>query len=183
MYSHYVNTIYSTYQIIPFLPAVIDVELFKDIPGYEGYQVTSLGRIYSKKSRKIIKPFKATKGYKAVILCKNGIPITKKGHRFVAQMFISNPGNYEQVNHKDGNTFNATVSNLEWCSASSNIKHSYKVLHRTPSYGNQKISESTILKIHSMRDSGYSFERIGKEVGLSRTQISRYINNKVKRYV
>ena len=37
-------------------------------------------------------------------------------HRLVAEAFIPNPNNLEQVDHKDGNKSNNKLSNLRWCS-------------------------------------------------------------------
>lgn len=47
-------------------------------------------------------------------------------HRVVALCFISNPNNYKEVNHIDGNKSNNSASNLEWCNRSINNKHAYK---------------------------------------------------------
>ena len=53
-------------------------------------------------------------------------------HRAVAMSFLGIPdGNYE-VNHKDGNTRNNKVENLEWCSRLDNIRHSRIILNRHP---------------------------------------------------
>ena len=88
-------------------------EIWKDIEGYEGlYQVSNLGRVkslpkpinipgrgvyYSKE--KIIKLSKNKGGYLEAHLCKEGKMKTMMVHRLVANAFISNPKNKEQVDH------------------------------------------------------------------------------------
>lgn len=48
-------------------------------------------------------------------------------HRLVAEAFISKNTDKEQVNHIDGNKENNYATNLEWCSQSENMKHSYRI--------------------------------------------------------
>lgn len=50
-----------------------------------------------------------------VSLFKNGKKKNKLVHRLVAEAFIENKKNYPQINHKDENTLNNMVENLEWC--------------------------------------------------------------------
>ncbi len=45
-------------------------------------------------------------------------------HRAVAQSFIANPLGLPEINHKDGNTYNNNVTNLEWCTRRYNAQYS-----------------------------------------------------------
>lgn len=105
------------------------MEIWKDIYfeedgiiyDYKGlYQVSNTGRIkslnyYGKKgNEKILKGGK-TKKYLQIHLYKNKEEKVFYVHRLVAHMFIPNHNNYPCINHKDENTFNNNVENLEWC--------------------------------------------------------------------
>lgn len=112
------------------------MEIWKDIKGYEGlYQISNTGKVKSlkriMKSRKceeiIRKPSKLPKGYLRVSLCKNGEIKYYSIHRLVAEAFIPNENNYPCVNHKDCNTSNNNVENLEWMTYEEN--NSYKNHH------------------------------------------------------
>lgn len=97
-------------------------EIWEDIKGYEGlYQISNLGRVKSlgnnkMRKEKILKPYILKKGnYLRIGLTNNGIRKMYLVHRLVAETFIPNPNNLPQVNHKDENTSNNCVSNLEFC--------------------------------------------------------------------
>lgn len=103
-------------------------EIWKDIKGFEGlYKISSFGRVMSFKRYKdgrILKPGEYSNGYLFVHLCNNdGVKKSYSIHRLVAGAFIPNPGNLPQVNHKNTNKTCNENWNLEWCSASENIKH------------------------------------------------------------
>ncbi len=118
-------------------------ELWKDVEGYENYQISTLGRVRRKakmfkvgiknvskifKKEMILKPIKLTKGYLGAVLYDDkSIGKTYKIHRLVAKAFIPNPNNLPQVNHKDGNKENNCINNLEWCSNKENMEHSYRI--------------------------------------------------------
>lgn len=94
----------------------------KDIIGFENYQITDDGKVWSKISNKFLKPIEVC-GYLRVSLYKNKKLYNKLIHRLVAETFIPNPNNYKEVNHKDENTHNNIVENLEWCEHLYNMRY------------------------------------------------------------
>lgn len=99
-------------------------EVFKDIKDYEGlYQVSNLGRVYSIRTNKFLKPKLNRCGYLSVNLKYKGSRVTKSIHRLVAEAFIENVNDLPQVNHIDEDKTNNCVDNLEWCSAKYNINY------------------------------------------------------------
>lgn len=85
------------------------------IPNFEDYLINSDGDIYSIRSNKFLRPWLDSKGYLQVQLFKDGVKHTFKVHRLVAEVFIPNPLNLPEVNHKDENKQNPKATNLEWC--------------------------------------------------------------------
>ena len=105
------------------------MEIWKDIPGYENlYQVSSYGNVRSLNYRNKhithnLKLYLDKHGYYRVDLHKNGKIEKWLVSRLVATVFIPNPHNLPQVNHKDENKTNNNVKNLEWCTNEYN--HNY----------------------------------------------------------
>lgn len=106
-------------------------EEWKSIDNFETYEISNFGRV-----RHIDFPCVGkihylsqkvnNKGYAWVEL-RNGKD--KKCcliHRLVANAFIDNLNGYECVNHKDENPLNNKVDNLEWCTASYNVRYSMR---------------------------------------------------------
>ena len=102
-------------------------ERWKDIDGYDGmYQVSSLGRVMSLKFGKtrVLRPGKNTNGYLFVNLWKDGKQKHCRVHRLVAQAFIPNDDSSKsQINHRNEDKTENSVSNLEWCTASYNLSY------------------------------------------------------------
>ena len=104
---------------------------FMEINGYdERYLISSTGKVWANPNHMHNGQWlKASlkKGYCFVCLCKDGTIKQYTIHRLVAEHFIPNPMLLPQVNHKDGNKLNNNISNLEWCTASHNKKHSWDI--------------------------------------------------------
>jgi len=88
------------------------------------YDVDEFGNV--SRNGKVLKPFRCGKGkkYLKVRLYQDGVGKDHSVHRLVAQKYIPNPHGYPHVNHKDEDTFNNHVSNLEWCTAQYNKEYS-----------------------------------------------------------
>lgn len=111
------------------------MENYVDIKGYEGYKINKQGKIISYKRIKPreIKPYIAGNGYLEVTLSPSKGVYKRLGlHRLLAETFLEKPLNAEVVNHKDGNTLNYDLNNLEWITQSENKIHAiYELNKRT----------------------------------------------------
>lgn len=100
--------------------------MWKIIDGTNGkIEISDEGQVRSNltKKHKILKAQSNSKGYLRVRVTIDGAKKTIHVHREVAKAFIPNPGALPQINHKDGNKANNTVSNLEWCTNKQNARH------------------------------------------------------------
>ena len=113
-------------------------EVWKDIPQYGGkYQASSLGRIWSVKHQRVLKPFLEKNGYyRTYLYAPDGKRKKEYVHRMIAMTFLDNPDNLPQVNHKDEDRQNNNVENLEWCTAQYNVNYGNRfVKYKISRYG------------------------------------------------
>lgn len=95
------------------------------------YMVSTDGRIWSVERRQYLKPLNyhgKNENYRYVKLSVNGKHKNLAIHRLVALAFLDNPEGLPQVNHKDENSLNNDVSNLEWITQGDNIRYGTSVL-------------------------------------------------------
>lgn len=107
------------------------------IPNYEGFyeinengEIKSLDRItVDKHGRKtpvkgrIKKQFVNNMGYSVVSLSKGRINTTCLVHRLLGLTFIPNPENKPEIDHKDRDKTNNSISNLRWVTGSENKRN------------------------------------------------------------
>ena len=171
---------YSANDIVTLSPG----RAFREKIGYPDYLIYNDGKIYSKKTNKFLTPFKKSTGYYAVNLYNfNGEPKMFFVHRLVAEAFLENPNNYNNINHKDEDKSNNSLSNLEWCD------HSYNENYGTKKQREMQTKTET-KKINGRKKNGQfdlnnnfirewdSLTEASKQLNISIGNISSVIHNK-----
>ena len=168
-------------------------ELWRYIDGYDQmYEISSFGRVksYKRNQPKMLTPMQDRYGYLVIRLCKNSIEKKFKLHRLVAQYFVENPNNYNEVNHKDGNKANNSFENLEWVTRSQNLKHAFRLglktgtggggISKGEANGRHKLTKAEVLEIRNKYIFGstiYGSVALAKEYGVCKKTIQAIVNN------
>jgi hypothetical protein len=124
------------------------------------YLVSNYGRIYSKATNSIIKSSIINSGYERVQLMSiNNGKIDLLVHRIVAMVWIP-IDNYNEleVNHKNENTFDNRMCNLEWVTPIQNLQ--YKANVKRTIYYNQTFSNEIVKSICEALQNKMSYQDI-----------------------
>ena len=138
----------------------MEQEIWKEHPYFNGMvQFSNLGRIksfYRFKEGKILNNRDIDcYGYARVVINHKKY----KFHRYIAELFVPNPENKPEINHKDGNKLNNRADNLEWTTRSENQKHAYKLGLQKPSEKQKQAvskwnKENRIKKVYQYNTNG-----------------------------
>lgn len=116
------------------------------------YAVSSYGRIKNIKYNRILFGYVSLRGYPQVELMINKKRKHYQVHRLVAKAFVPNPDNKPCVNHKNGNTCDNCMNNLEWCSEKENTIHAIQVLGVAPARRLSKILNDLLVENERLKN-------------------------------
>lgn len=101
-------------------------EIWKDINGFPGYQVSNLGNVKNIKRDSLIAAHPNKKGYYHVGLYRNGERQNLYVHTLVGNAFLGCPSDPTlEIDHVDTDKSNNNVTNLEWVTRSENTKRAF----------------------------------------------------------
>lgn len=143
------------------------MDRFEEFKIINGYKIFRNGTIIGKKG----KPLSTKVGSNGYISCHinlGELGMFYNQHRVIATIFIPNPENKPEVNHKDGIKHHNWDTNLEWCTEKENQNHATEVLKRRVGTNNYhcKLSEEDVLRIYELCKNGVKRADIAREYNL-----------------
>jgi len=147
--------------------------MLPNIDGFPNYHVTRNGKIIRICDNKELK-LDLRAGYVQIQLTHNKIRKGLRIARLVAQAYIENPYNLPEVNHINSNKTDNTVENLEWCSRSYNIKHSYITNNKKPTINSRgfKLTAEKVSEIKQLLKQNIPQQKIAEIYSVGRTAIT-----------
>lgn len=168
---------------IPTLPG----ERWRPVPGFPGYHVSDHGRVWSDKTRRILRPGTNRHGYHHVILSHRGRTTTHSVHVLVATAFIGPRPPGQEVNHLNGDPTNNRIQNLEYVSHRENALHAIRIgLYRRNGEDNPaaKLTERDVRAIRSAAaEGGITLRELALRYGVSVSAIRLIVNRKNWRHL
>ena len=154
-------------------------EAWVKIPNWEGYEVSSLGRVKSfKRDREmILKTHKNIKGYECVNLKQRPRHLTARVHKLVYVSFKGDT-NGLTIDHVDGNKLNNRLSNLEAVTYRENMNRGIKngLFPHGHNHHCRKLDDCKILTIITYEAAGRTMKEAYDVFGVSSGSVSSAVS-------
>ncbi len=127
-------------------------------------------------------------GYCYITMCIHGIPNRKRLHRILAEIYLDNPNNLPEVNHKNGIKTDCRIVNLEWSDKSHNQQHRVLVLKKGvgQSRSDSKLKDDDVLwirKNYIKGDTTFGQRPLARKFNLTQKTIASIVKNKHWRHL
>lgn len=174
-----------------FTPEEIAAEEWRPVPGFDGYEVSSLGRVRSwrpagpraawRSEPVVLRPTPQNGGYGVVCLRQGCGPGRYcYVHRLVLMAFVGPCPDGMECAHANGQRHDARLVNLAWVTPTENQRHKHQ--HGTAGVGANgsgvRLSASEVELIRARCQNGESFTTIALAHGVNRTTVSRIARGK-----
>ena len=164
-------------------------EEWRAVVGYEGwYEVSDRGRVRRIKAGprtyvgRLLKPQRGGNkpGYWLVQLRRDGRAKTRAVHLLMADAFMPpKPSPLHEINHRDLDSWNNLLTNLEWLLHADNVRHAFRggavADRRGVKNANARLTEADVLAI---RFSHATEDELAREYGVSHQNI-RFIQRRI----
>lgn len=152
------------------------------------YKVFKDGRVFNNKTGNIINQRPNKDGYASFTAGAKQNRTRVKTHRVVAELFVDNPNNYDEVDHLDCNRMNPAASNLEWVTHEENIKRAYargSHVGRITGEKNPKacLTEEAVRNMREEYEAGAYVSDIAKKYGCAWSTADNAIKGKTWKHV
>lgn len=168
--------------------------LFRDIPGFPGYQINTDGAVWSRLCRNgsdLVSAWRPMKhgrhpyGYPRVHLSRDGKKHEFFVHQLVLMTFIGPCPPGMECCHNNGKPADCRSVNLRWDTKASNAQDAFR--HGSRGVGsrhpNSKLTEEKVIGIRRRYLEGYTQTRIGDEFGVTQSAVWCVIRGKVWKHV
>lgn len=150
--------------------------MWKEIPEWNWYWVNEQGQVFNSRTGQYIYGDVNNIGYHRVILYDHGKQKRFFIHRLVAQLFLYNSNNWQEVNHIDGNKDNNNVSNLEWCNRTHNE-------HEARRMGLKEYKPFEVIFVNGTVKRYEFAPQLAQELNVTRRTVVNYLQGKSKGYI
>lgn len=175
------------------------MEIWKKIQGLpEHYEASSAGRIrrlpyyytgvsrFGNKEQRLL-PEKiylltkvSPKGYQRINLESKVWFV----HRLIAQTFVPNPNQKQQVNHLNGIKTDNAAANLEWVSNQENRNHAVKTgLQPIGERVSKKLTDGDIISIRALADGGMPQKAIAQRFDICQQNVSHIVRRSTWKHI